>query len=175
MKKQHYNKNVKLLTENCYIVRRDLNEHNDCAVRAISNFCGCEYKTAHEYLKKHFKRKCRKGVPFEYIMNKREGLYLPNGQKYKRLKNHSGSYDRNGNLWTPNQFPMISKTKKGLLKRMYVKDFLETYTEGSFIVVVNKHTFAIINGIIHGNLPSKDRLGDNEQLKRPILEAYIKI
>lgn len=175
MKMNVYNKDVKLLTEDCYVVRRDLNENNDCTVRAISNFCNCDYKTAHEYLKKHFKRKRRKGVPFGDIMNKREGLFLPGGLKYKRLKNHSGSYDRNGSLWTPNQFPLVNRTKKGLLKRMYVKDFLETYPKGSFVVVVRNHTFAVIDGIIAGNLTSKDTVGDNEQPKRPVLEAYCKI
>lgn len=170
-----YNKNVKLQTKDCYTVRQSLNEHNDCSVRAISNFCKCDYETAHEYVKKNFKRKHRKGVPFQEVMNRREGLFLPREQKYKRLVNHSGSYDRNGELWTPNQFPLVSRTKKGLLKRMYVGEFIEQHNKGSYIVIVQSHTFVVVNGIISGNEPTKNNLGDCEMLKKRVMEAYVKL
>lgn len=175
MKINIYNKSVKLQTQECHIVRHSLNEHNDCTVRAISNFCQCDYETAHEYVKKKFKRKHRKGVAFSEIMNKREGLFLPKKQKYKRLKNHSGSYNRNGALWSPNQFPLVSRTKKGLLKRMCVGEFLEQHNKGSYILVVSNHTFTVVDGVIFGNESNKNCFGDSERLKRPILEAYYKV
>jgi hypothetical protein len=175
MKMGLYNKNVKLQTKECHTIRQSLNEHNDCTVRAISNFCKCDYSTAHEYVKKKFKRKHRKGIAFAEIMNKREGLFLPKKQKYKRLKNHSGSYDRNGNIWSPNQFPLVSRTKKGLLKRMYVGEFIEQHNKGSYILVVSNHTFTIVDGVIFGNEADRYNLSDSEQMKRPILEAYFKV
>tara|TARA_R110000744_G_scaffold146027_1_gene258829 strand:- start:1294 stop:1863 length:570 start_codon:yes stop_codon:yes gene_type:complete len=51
-------------------------------------------------------------------------------------------------------------------RRMSTGTFFKTYTEGSFMLVVNGHMFAYVDGQVQGNY------SDATMLKRPIESAY---
>ena len=113
-----------------YEFREEINDNNDCSVRAIASATGADYREAHEYASKYFNRKIGEGAEgFGLIMDRRAGLPFLNNTKYKEIKLKE--------------------------KRMLLKDFLEEYSSGIYIVCMYNHVFTVKNKIIIGN--SDDR------------------
>ena len=109
------------------------NEKGDCAVRAIAAATDSSYEIAHKYAEKIFKRKPKKGVKgFSGILKIREGLKFLNNTKYREIK---VGY-----------------------KNLSVGDFLEQYKNGTYIIIVDDHTFTIKDGMIIGNPEDKENL-----------------
>lgn len=99
-----------------------LNERKDCTVRALSLMIG-SYERAHKILK-DAGRKERKGFPLAAWLDSLEVL---EGMKIDRVKIVHG---------------------KGK-EKMTPTRFCEKYNKGSYIVCINSHAFAVINGVIH--------------------------
>ena len=109
------------------------NEKGDCAVRAVAAATNSTYEIAHQYVEKVFKRKPRRGVKgFSGILKIREGLGFLNNTKYEEIK--------------------IG------YKNLSVGDFLEQYKNGTYIIIVDDHTFTIKDGMIIGNPEDKENL-----------------
>ena len=109
------------------------NEKGDCAVRAVAAATNSTYEIAHQYVEKVFKRKPRRGVKgFSGILKIREGLGFLNNTKYKEIR--------------------IG------YKNLSVGDFLKQYKNGTYIIIVDDHTFTIKDGMIIGNPEDKENL-----------------
>jgi hypothetical protein len=115
--------------------REGLDEHEDCAVRAIASSTGSTYLEAHEFCKKRFGRKHRKGV--EGWIGKMEaiqGLNFLNGTNVKKIKKYDHRYT------------------------ISVEDFIKEYPRGIYIVNVSGHVFTIWNSIVIGNDEDRERI-----------------
>tara|TARA_B100000780_G_scaffold165097_1_gene115411 strand:- start:156 stop:674 length:519 start_codon:yes stop_codon:yes gene_type:complete len=133
-------------------------ETKDCVVRAVANACDVNYSQAHDYCSKVFNRKKGQGThKFLETMNTIDEMVFDNiGQmdmfndgitrqvtqlgyapKFKDGKNIGGE---------------LSNPKYKHKKVAYtVKEFAQRYDKGNFIIGVNKHAFAIKNGVIVDN------------------------
>ena len=164
-------------------------ETNDCAVRAMAAVTGSKYIDAHKYVETTFGRPKGKGTPmFDHIMKKNEGKKVL-GTTYKRMTNHTETtyikkrrvydvLDEDTNKWgyklTPGSMvtirsthmPLITTYGKTRLSRMTVKTFLKEYPKGKYLIHVRSHAFAILDGVVVGNLC------DSRRLKAQIINAY---
>lgn len=121
-------------------------ETNDCVVLSIASAFSVSYEEAHEFVKKTFNRKFRKGtIRFVSTLNKYaetkgelfDSKITPIGVK-KSAYNYSLVYD-------------AKVGKKTVKRRMTVGTFVKNNPIGTFIVVVRGHAFTIIDGVVIGN------------------------
>ena len=94
-------------------------ETDDCAVRSLAVVCGVEYRKAHNLLKRWGRRN---GKPFALcaFLCRRNVLNTENE-------------------WMP----------FGIRRGIRVNDFLQLYPQGSYIVYVRAHVFAVIDGVLY--------------------------
>ena len=157
-------------------------EHNDCVVLAVAAVTGSSYDDAHQYVGNTFNRPKGKGTPmFDYIMEKNQGKKLL-GSTYKRMTNHTKTtYTKKKKIYkqyceyvfepveitiSSKVMPLITTYGKTRLSRMTVKTFLREYPKGKYLIHVRSHAFAILDGVIVGNLC------DSRKLKARIINAY---
>ena len=154
-------------------------EDNDCVVRALAAVTDSTYEESHTYIKKTFKRINGNGTPnFDTIMKKNIGKRIL-GVKYKRLTNHItttyiktvkdkywGTVHKMKTTLDSKYYPLITTYGKTRASQMTVKTFLSDYNVGSYLIHVRGHCFAIIDGVVIGNVC------DSRKLKARIINAY---
>ena len=127
-------------------------EKNDCVVRAIANACDVNYSQAHKYVADKFDRKKGGGTKyFQTIMDKTNmmrfeeagQLDLFNEGDVRSVKSLGKMPKYGGDLINPKY-----KHKKVAFT---VKAFAQKYNVGKFIVAVNAHALAIVNGVVMDN------------------------
>ena len=127
-------------------------EKNDCVVRAIANACDVNYSQAHKYVTDTFDRKKGGGTKyFQTIMDKTNmmrfeeagQLDLFNEGDVRSVKSLGKMPKYGGDLINPKY-----KHKKVAFT---VKAFAQKYNVGKFIVAVNAHALAIVNGVVMDN------------------------
>jgi len=159
-------------------------ENNDCVVSAFAAITEVDYDVAHDYVKRIFKRPKGKGTPrFGPIMEQRQGLYTCGKMKYERMTNHTETtytkkrkvfnWDTKEYVLEPREvtiksrfWPLITTYGKTRLSRMTVGTFLKDYPKGKYLIHVRSHAFAIVDGVVMGNL------ADARQMKCRIIDAY---
>ena len=123
------------------------NENNDCVVRAFMCALDLPYNQAHAWVKKELNRKDRKGT-FVNAYGKNIIGKTKNGKKISYIGSHPSrdfmkySIGSDKVLVNPNY-----KTKTGYT----LKSFLENNRTGRFVLVVQGHAVAIVNGVLYGN------------------------
>ena len=133
------------------------NETNDCAVNAISSAFQMHYDRAHEFVKEKFGRENRKGTRF-FVGGMRR---MENDGQDINLKSFESMGDQHGRM------AYDVKVKGEVVKRkMTTGTFIKKYPVGRYLVVVNGHAFAIINGEVVGNEE------DAKMKKRVIVSAF---
>ena len=138
------------------------NEKNDCSVRALANAFNVTYDVAHLFAATKLERKARKGlksmfskldllgeVTFELFSN----TLIPETKTYKL----EGSLDTTNPDYTHKPVDFTVKT------------FCARFTKGTYIVIVNKHTLTVKEGIVIDN-PNYKFTG-----YRRIVESYFKV
>ena len=123
---------------------KELNEKNDCSVRAVATAVGVEYNDAHVYMNKVLKRVNRKGAvnmvgnimraskanPIQEIAGKEfEYEYIPRAQ----LKNVYKLYGEK------------------VARKKTVKSFMDTFRKGTYLVFVSNHVFTVKDGVLVDN------------------------
>jgi len=141
------------------------NENNDCVVRAVQHAFGVDYIDAHHFCETKLNRVSGQGT---YT-----GIYLPRIQQAFGKK--ISKMGRGGRLtrakkskvtrWS-NEKSAFVKKRETLQVRYQVKEFVKEFNQGSYIVVVNAHAFALIDGKIIGNRE------DGRRLNREVWSAY---
>jgi len=140
-------------------------ENNDCVVRAVQHAFGVDYIDAHHFCETKLNRKSGQGT---YT-----GIYLPKikqafGKKINRM-GKDGRITRakksKVTRWS-NEKSAFVKKRETLQVRYQVKEFVKEFNQGSYIVVVNAHAFALIDGKIIGNRE------DDRRLNREVWSAY---
>ena len=141
------------------------NENNDCVVRAVQHAFGVDYIDAHHFCETKLNRVSGQGT---YT-----GIYLPRIQQAFGKK--ISKMGRGGRLtrakkskvtrWS-NEKSAFVKKRETLQVRYQVKEFVKEFNQGSYIVVVNAHAFALIDGKVIGNRE------DDRRLNREVWSAY---
>lgn len=128
MKKDYINKyyaatkNFKLTNPNpCWKDKRGLKwDRGDCAIRALANSIDCSWIEAYDYLS----------------VNARRDFNVPNDM---------GGFRKwtveNGAVWCG------FKAEKGK-KRMTCLEFAQKYNKGRFVIEINNHLTACVNGVL---------------------------
>ena len=130
-------------------------ENNDCMVRAVANSFGVNYEQAHTFVSDKFDRKKGKGTkfaistmktlskePIEFQAEGQLNLFEQNS-KTINVKHIGDSPKRGGKL--------VNKSYKHKPVAFTVKTFLQNFKKGKYLVMVNKHAFAVNNGVLVDN------------------------
>jgi hypothetical protein len=121
-------------------------ERNDCVVRAIASTFGLKYDVAHKFVADEFGRESRKGTFGTAIKLKNRTHII--GIKYNTIPKEnllypgSAKYQLNG-----------GKSTEITLSR-----FLEDFPKGKYLVIVKRHAFSVIDGVVIGNADDGKRL-----------------
>ena len=123
------------------------NENNDCVVRAFAAALDLPYNQAHAWVKKELNRKDRKGT-FMSAYSKNIIGKTKNGKKINYIGSHPSrdfmkySIGSDKILVNPKY-----KTKTGYT----LKSFMENNPVGRFVLIVQGHAVAVVNGVLYGN------------------------
>ena len=152
---------------NCDIEPTD---DNNCSIRSLASAFKVSYKKAYYAAQAIWNREDNLGI-YGYQANQLDQMTLW-GKKSERMgevitkQSEHGEWevelfsDKTLGKW----YPIGGGSKK--FRRMSVGTFFKTYNEGSYILVVNGHMFAFVDGEVRGNY------SDAIMLKRPIESAY---
>lgn len=120
-------------------------ENNDCVVKAFMCALGCSYETAHSFIGDKMKRENRKGTYTNMYTNNVVGK-TKNGYKIGFIGVH------------PSRDFMNFKGGKMLVNKNYkkptgytLKSFIENHPVGRFVLVVQGHAVAVVDGVLYGN------------------------
>ena len=127
-------------------------EKNDCVVRAIANACEVNYSQAHKYVAEKFNRKNGDGT--KYLMSTLDKTNMIKFDEAGQLN----MFDE-GNVHSIKSLGKMPKFGGDLINPQYkhkkvaytVKAFAQKYNVGKFIVAVNAHALAIVNGVVMDN------------------------
>ena len=103
--------------------------------------------------------------------------------KYERMTNHTETtYTKKSRIfnWDTYEYevtkgkvtinsrhwPLITTYGKTRVSKMTVGTFLKEYPKGKYLIHVRSHAFAIVDGVVMGNL------ADARQMKCRIIDAY---
>ena len=123
------------------------NENNDCVVRAFMCALDLPYEQAHAWVKKELKRQDRKGT-FMSAYSKNIIGKTKNGKKINYIGSHPSrdfmkySIGSDKILVNPKY-----KTKTGYT----LKSFMENNPVGRFVLIVQGHAVAVVDGVLYGN------------------------
>ena len=137
----------------------ELNEKNDCSVRAIATATGCEYDQAHVYMNKVLKRVARKGA---------ENMV---GRIIRQMKSENPVQDIAGKKFEYEYIPRKNIRNKYKLydeevyRKKTVKSFMDTFRKGTYLVFVAKHVFTVKDGVL------VDNAGEEFRPTRKVIDA----
>ena len=121
-------------------------ERNDCVVRAVASTFGLKYDTAHKFVAEEFSRQPRKGTfaTTRKLSNRNNIL----GTKYKIIPKPDLKYPGSSR----------HQMNGGKPTEITLSIFLEKYPKGKYLIIVKRHAFSIIDGVVIGNSNDGSRL-----------------
>ena len=129
--------------------RRDLKENNDCVVRAFMSALDIPYLQAHSFVKKYLKREDRRGV---YTMVHSANVIgrVKNGKRVSLL-GASPNYVSSLKRFSKKRVKELSNPRYKAKRGYTVGSFMENFDKGRYVVLVDGHALAIVNGRLYGN------------------------
>lgn len=128
-------------------------ERNDCVVRAVASTFELKYDTAHKFVAEEFRRQPRKGTfSTAHKLSNRDNIL---GTKYEIIQKQNLLYPGSAR----------HQMNGGKPTEITLSIFLERFPKGKYLVLVKRHAFSIIDGVVIGN-PS-----DGSRLRAKILFA----
>jgi hypothetical protein len=121
-------------------------ERNDCVVRAIASTFKLEYNIAHKFVADEFSRQPRKGTFGTAIKLRTRDNIL--GTKYKTIPKEDLLYPGSAR----------HQMNGGKPTEITLNIFLERFPKGRYLVIVKRHAFSVIDGVVIGNLNDGERL-----------------
>jgi len=127
-------------------------ENNDCVVRAF--MCGFDisYEQAHAWVAKNFFRKNNKGTQMDSDRIKEASGKTKNGKKVSFIGAHPSKNHIN-KVMGNNEMLVNKKYKKQT--GFTLKSFIENNPVGRFVLIVQGHAVAVVDGVLHGNSDEK--------------------
>ena len=140
-------------------------EDNDCVVRAVQHAFGVDYIDAHHFCETKLNRVSGQGTYTNRYLDKVTQAF---GKRISKM-GRGGSLRRTKKTkvekWS-NAKQKYTIRRQAVQVRYQVKEFVKEFNQGSYIVVVNAHAFALIDGKIIGNRE------DDRRLNREVWSAY---
>ena len=122
-------------------------EDKDCVVRAFMAALDIPYDQAHAWVKKNMNREDRKGTYTGKAIQKIEGK-VKNGYQIKFM----------GLNPAKTHWKKMTGSNKTLINPKYkkqtgytLKSFMENNQVGRFVLIVQGHAVAVVNGVLYGN------------------------
>lgn len=128
-----------------------LKETNDCVVRAFMCALNLSYDQAHAWVKNELKRQDRKGT-FMSAYGKNVIGKTKNGKKISFIGIHP-SREFMKHSFGSDKVLINQKYKKAT--GFTLKSFMETNPVGNFVLIVQGHAVAVVNGVLYGNSNEK--------------------
>jgi|TARA_R110002020_G_scaffold397540_3_gene607668 hypothetical protein len=141
-------------------------ETNDCVVRAVKHAFDVEYSDAHYFCETKLKRKRFEGTFTNMYLPKVKQAF---NKKIKKLgkKTDWGTIRLSRPKNTRYYDPRTGRYKRRIERVPFkVKDFVKAHPNGSYIIVVRRHAFALIDGDVRGNWD------DDKRANREVISAY---
>jgi hypothetical protein len=121
-------------------------ERNDCVVRAVASTFDLKYDVAHEFVADEFNRQPRKGTFGTAIKLRTRDNIL--GIKYNIIPKENLLYPGSAR----------HQMNGGEPTEITLSMFLEKYPKGKYLIIVKRHAFSIIDGVVIGNPNDGNRL-----------------
>ena len=128
-----------------------LKETNDCVVRAFMCALNLSYDQAHAWVKNELKRQDRKGT-FMSAYGKNVIGKTKNGKKISFIGIHP-SREFMKHSFGSDKVLVNRKYKKAT--GFTLKSFMEANPVGNFVLIVQGHAVAVVNGVLFGNVDEK--------------------
>ena len=150
LKIEHFVDSMKLSKSQSTLAKK---EKDDCVVRAFMSALDIPYNQAHTWIKKYLKRENNKATYlFTHIKNI-VGI-TKNGYKISFIGSHpSRTYINN-----------VVGSNKILINKQYkkatgytLKSFMENHPVGRFVLIVQGHAVAVVDGVLYGNTGEDSR------------------
>jgi hypothetical protein len=130
----------------CIWREKDL-ENNDCVVRAFMSALDIPYDQAHAWVKKNMNREDKKGT-YTVAYGKNVIGKTKNGYKVDFIGSHPSKEYFNTRIGSNK----ILKNKQYKKATGYtLKSFMENNPVGRFVLIVQGHAVAVVNGVLYGN------------------------
>jgi hypothetical protein len=152
----HFGKEIEVLKKGLFVDTIKLSnkqsdlakkENNDCVVRAFMAALDIPYDQAHAWIKKSMNREDRKGTYTGQAIQKVEGK-VKNGYKLSFM----------GLNPAKTHWKKITGSNKILNNPKYkkqtgytLKSFIENNPVGRFVLIVQGHAVAVVNGVLYAN------------------------
>jgi hypothetical protein len=143
-KSQYFVDTIKIANESSKLGK---NETNDCVVRAFAAALDLPYDKAHAWVKKELKRKDRKGT-FMNLYGKNIISKTKNGKKISFIGSHPS---RDFMKYSIGSDKILVNTKYKTKTGYTLKSFMENNPVGRFVLIVQGHAVAVVNGVLYGN------------------------
>lgn len=125
-------------------------ETNDCVVRAFMCALDIPYEQAHAYIKKEMKREDRQGT-YTFLYSKNVIGKIKNGRRINFIGAHPDKTWMQKNIANTTNKKILANPKYKKPTGFTVKAFLESHPVGRFVLVVEGHALAVVNGVLYGN------------------------
>jgi hypothetical protein len=125
-------------------------ETNDCVVRAFMCALDIPYEQAHAYIKKEMKRQDRQGT-YTFLYSKNVIGKIKNGRRINFIGAHPDKTWMQKNIANTTNKKILANPKYKKPTGFTVKSFIESNPVGRFVLVVEGHALAVVNGVLYGN------------------------
>jgi hypothetical protein len=125
-------------------------ENNDCVVRAFMCALDITYDQAHAYIKKEMKRVDRKGT-YTSAYAKNVVNTVKNNKKIHFIGTHPSKAYINNMVCGNAKKKILANNKYYKPTGFTLKSFIECNPIGRFVLIVQGHAVAIVNGVLFGN------------------------
>ena len=124
------------------------NEKNDCVVRAFMAALDISYASAHSFVKKYLNRRDREGTfTSSYIQN-----VLGKVKNGKKIQMYGVSPTHDYLIGYYIKKAKVITNPRYKVKRPYtLSSFIESHPTGRYVVIVNHHAVAVVDGKLYGN------------------------
>jgi hypothetical protein len=140
---EYFVDSIKIANESSELGKK---EDNDCVVRAFMCALDISYEQAHAWVKKELKRQDRRGT-FMYAYSKNIIGKTKNGKKISFIGAHPS---RNMKHAVGSNKVLVNKQYKKATGYT-LKSFMENNPVGRFVLIVQGHAVAVVNGVLYGN------------------------
>ena len=140
-------------------------ENNDCVVRAVQHAFEVDYVDAHHFCETKLNRVSGQGTYTNIYLDKVTQVFGKRISKMGRGGGLTRAKKSKVTRWS-NEKSAFVKKRATLQVRYQVKEFVKEFNQGSYIIVVNAHAFALVDGKIIGNRE------DDRRLNREVWSAY---
>jgi phosphopentomutase len=141
------------------------NENNDCVVRAVQHAFKVDYVDAHHFCETKLNRVSGQGTYTGRYLGKVTQAFGKRINKMGRGGRLTRAKKTKVEKWSNAKQRFTSRRQK-VQVRYQVKEFVKEFNQGSYIVIVNAHAFALVDGKIIGNWD------DDRRLNREVRSAY---